>query len=394
MELKDLIALLRRWAWLLLLGLLLGLVGGYLASKYMEPVYEVNTKLMISREVQDVNPDFTGLNSQQLVQTYVQILRTKPLMETTAEKSGIAIDPDKISVEQLLDTQIIEIKIETNAPDDAVTYANIMVQVLMDQNEEMQTGQYNSLEDRLTRQVKQVEVQIDSLQTDYDQAYDADYQVQLEKVDEQVNSIQDELSTLQTEIDGLNPGYRQADRILMAEKQARVDQLQSMFVTYEQIRANLLILGRPLEYSNVEAAPRLQQLQSTLDLYQNMYLTLVEDLERVRLARIQQTPTIVQIEEAAVPQEPIRPIPLLYTAISGIVGAMLTLGLIFFMEALKSEPNPAEVAPYGGKAWQLESHDGTEFTEKPKAVENIPGKQMIKVTAEAKKPRRSRKAAS
>jgi succinoglycan biosynthesis transport protein ExoP len=337
MELKELLNTVRRWAWLMALGLLVGLLGGYLVSHYMEPVYEVSTKLMISRSIQDENPDLAGLNSQQLVQTYVQISKTKPLLDTTMEKAGVKVASDQISVHQIPDTQIVEIRIDDSNPDTAALVANTMVQVLIDRNKEIQTSQYNALEDRLSKQVEQVKTQIDDLQAEYDQAYGLDYQDQLSKVDNQITEIQTELASLQVEMDALKPAYNSNDRILMAEKQTRVDQLQSLYVTYEQIRANLIVLGKPIQSGNVGASPRLQQLQSTLDLYQKLNLTLVGDLENARLSRLQQTPNLVQIEEAVVPDKPVRPIPPLYTLLGGMIGFMLATGVVFFIGILQSD---------------------------------------------------------
>ena len=270
------------------------------------------------------------------MQTYVEILKTKPLLDTASERVGIEIDPEDITVQQILDTQIIEIKVEDYNPEKAADLANTMVLVLIEQNEDMQAGQYAASEDRLLEQIEQVKQQIDALQTEYDQASTKDYQDQLTLVDEQINAIQTELSTLQTEIERLNPGYREADRILMAEKQIRVTQLQSMFETYERIRANLLILQRPMETSDTKENSRLQQLQSTINLYQNLYLTSIEELEKVRLARLQQTPNVVHIEKAAIPKKPIRPIPILYTAVSGVVGLIMAVIFVFLFEAWRN----------------------------------------------------------
>ncbi|MBN1450310.1 MAG: hypothetical protein JW963_04775 [Anaerolineales bacterium] len=324
--------LFKRWFWLLALGLFIGLIGGYLISYFQEPVYKASTKLMISRQIQNENPDFAGLNSQQLVQTYVEILKTRPLLNATSERVSVEIDSEQISVQQLLDTQIIQIQVEDRNPEKASQFANTMVLILIDQNEDMQAGQYAATENRLIEQVEQVKMQIDALQLEYDQASNMGYQNQLALVDEQINTIQTELSTLQIEIERLNPGYRETDRILLAEKQIRVAQLQSMFETYERIRANLLILRRPLETSESREDPRLQQLQSTINLYQELYLTLVEELEKVRLARLQQTPNVIQIEEATTPQKPVRPIPILYTAVSGMVGLMMAVIFVFLFE--------------------------------------------------------------
>ena len=337
MEISYYFKFFKRWIWLLTLGLFIGLLGGYLASYFQEPVYKANTKIMISREIQDVNPDFAGLNSQQLVQTYVQLLTTRPLLEATAENVGVKFNLEQIleqvKVQQILDTQIIEIRVENRNPEKASQFANSLVTNLIDQNEKLQAGQYAASETRLIEQIDQVKVQIDALQTEYEQTSNKGYQDQLNVVDQQINAIQDELSILQTEIERLNPGFREADRILVAEKQARVQQLQSMFVTYEQIRANLIILGRPYQTSFEQDDPRKKQLQSTIDLYQELYLNSIEELEKVRLARIQQVPNVVQIEEATIPEKPVRPIPILYTSLSGIVGFMIAILLAFFIEA-------------------------------------------------------------
>jgi polysaccharide biosynthesis transport protein len=208
MELKEFLSTLTRWVWLIIVGLLVGLVSGYIVSYYMEPVYEASTKLMISRQIQDENPNFAGLNSQQLVQTYIQLLQTKPLLNTTSERIGIEIDSEQVLVQQIPDTQIIEIKVDDHDPEQSARIANTMVLVLLEQNEDMQTGQYAALESRLTKQVNQVEIQIDALQQEYDQSVEVDYQDQLKKVDEQIADIQAEISSLQAEIAVLNPAIQ------------------------------------------------------------------------------------------------------------------------------------------------------------------------------------------
>ncbi len=76
------------------------------------------------------------------------------------------------------------------------------------------------------------------------------------------------------------------------------------------------------------------QLQSTLDLYQQLYLNLLSSMETIRLARLQNTPDVVQIEEAAVPGGPIRPRPLMNAALGAMVGLMLAAGTVFLVEYL------------------------------------------------------------
>jgi len=390
MELIYYFNLFKRWIWLLALGLFIGLIGGYIVSYYQEPVYEASTKIMISREIQDENPDFAGLNSQQLIQTYIEILKTKPLLNATSERVGIKIDSDQVSVQQRLDTQIIQIAVENHNPEKASQFANTMVQILIDRNEEMQAGQYAASETRLIEQVEQIREQINALQTEYEQASKKSFDDQLTLVEQQIEAMQAELSTLQFEIEKLNPGYREADRILVAEKQARVQQLQSMFVTYEQIRANLLILGRPYQTSFEQDDPRLQQLQSTINLYQDLYLTSVEELEKVRLARLKQIPNIVQIEEATIPESPVRPIPILYTTLSGMVGLMMAVVLSFFIETLRKQQESPDMSMLFDKLRnEQESPDTTTLSgpeKESREIDNISPERSIADLELGKRP--------
>jgi capsular exopolysaccharide synthesis family protein len=71
-----------------------------------------------------------------------------------------------------------------------------------------------------------------------------------------------------------------------------------------------------------------------LELYQQIYLNLLNSLETIRLARLQNTPNIVQIEPATAPIDPIRPRPLMNTVLAAVVGLMLAAGIVFLIEYL------------------------------------------------------------
>jgi capsular exopolysaccharide synthesis family protein len=93
--------------------------------------------------------------------------------------------------------------------------------------------------------------------------------------------------------------------------------------------------------------PRVASLQATLNFYQPLYLDLLNNLETVKLARVQSTPTVNLIEDAMVPESPIRPIPLLYTMLSAIVGLFIAAGAVlmidYFDDTLKSSQKIQEV---------------------------------------------------
>jgi capsular exopolysaccharide synthesis family protein len=209
----------------------------------------------------------------------------------------------------------------------------VLVDVLIEQNEILQSGRYATTEESIQAQIAQVEEQINSLQKQVDEISTRNFQDQLYEVEAQIEPLQLEVASLQKEIAALEPAWSLERKTQIAEKQARIDQIEPLLQLYQQIYSNLIVLGKPVD-SGTNGSSRLAHLQSTLDLYQNLYINLLGSLETVRLARLQNTPNIVQIEPASQPGAPIRPRPLMNTALAAAVGLMLAAGIIFLVEYL------------------------------------------------------------
>src|SRR5688500_3080931 len=116
MELKQYLRIVQRWAWLLILGLLLAGAAGYQARRMQQPVYEASTRALVMRAPQEKSSDLSYLSDQQLVQTYVQLLNTQPVRDGASERLGYMIDEKQIKVQQTRDTQIIEVILEDHDP--------------------------------------------------------------------------------------------------------------------------------------------------------------------------------------------------------------------------------------------------------------------------------------
>ena len=347
MEARKLFLILRRWAWVLALGLIIGLVAGYVASNLQEPVYAASTKLLVSNQLQGKTSDFAGLKNDQLVETYIELLNTDHLRQATSEKIGVEISPGQISVQRVAHTQIIEIRVESHDPEQSAQIANTMVLILINENGATRTEQFAAQEATLSKQADQTKDQINTLQAEYERASQENYQSQLSNINKQLAAIQTELSTLQTEIAKLNNVLTVEGRAQLAEKQLRVEQLQDSYKTYDEIRANLLVLGKPSQVINAEEDPRLQEMKATISLYQNNYIQILSSLESTRLARLQQTPNAAQIQEASVPKKPVRPIPLLYSLLSGVVGFLLAGAPALFISIFREDRELPETTVVG-----------------------------------------------
>jgi capsular exopolysaccharide synthesis family protein len=333
MELKDLLVLYRRWFWLLIAGLVLGLVSGFAASKVQSPVYESSAKVLITRSRQQGSTDILSISDQQLVLTYLQLLKTKPVLDDVGSRLSVNVDKDNIKVDVIPNTQILQIQVQDQDPYQAAAIANELVQVLIEQNETLQAGRYTAYEKGLNTQVTQVQEQLKTLQSQITQIDQANIQDQLSQVDQQIKDLQGEISTLEKDVAAFPTLLSATDRAKMSEKQSQLNQLRSLLFLYQQIQTNLVYLGKPAQGTG-QSDPQLSSLQATLTLYQQLYLDLLNNLEAVKLARAQSTPTVTEIEEAVVPEKPIRPIPLLYTALAGTVGLMIAAGAVLLKDYL------------------------------------------------------------
>lgn len=355
MDGKQLFLILRRWAWVLLLGLIVGSVAGYVVSNLQEPVYAASTKLLVSNELQGKTSDFAGLNNDQLVDTYIELLNsTDHIREAASEKIGVDIDPSQISAQRVAHTQIIEIRVESPDPEQAAQIANTMVSILINENLTTRTEQLAAQEATLSKQADQLKEKIDTLQSEYNQASKENYDSQLSRINKQIAAIKEELTTLQTEIAKLDNPFTVEGRAQLADKQLQIEQLQSSYKVYDEIRANLLILGKASQVSDAGDDPRLQGIRATISLYQQAYDQLISNLESTRLSRLQQTPNATQIQEASVPQKAVRPIPLLYSLLSGVVGLLIAAAPVIFISVFGEAPELTEKTA-SGKTNKLKS---------------------------------------
>src|SRR3972149_338980 len=189
---KKYIHIVQRWAWLLVLGLVLGGAGGYVGSRLQDPVYQASTRALVIRAPQDRSTDPTYLSDQQLVQTYIQLLNTQPVRDGASARLGYEVGETQIKVKQTLDTQIIVVIIEDQDPRRAADIANVLVEVLIEQNETLQAGRYASTEESMQAQIAQVETQISSIQLELDQISTESLQDQLKEVEAQIKPLQED----------------------------------------------------------------------------------------------------------------------------------------------------------------------------------------------------------
>ncbi len=319
-EIKKLVDIIRRRLWLLIAGLALGVVGAALFSYFQQPVYEAATKVLVTRSTQNQSADITGgVTLQQTADTYVQFLQMEPVLNMVSERLGYEIDPNKdvIRVALVPNTQIINIAVEDTDGERAARIADTLVQVLIEQNEVLQAGRYANSEADLDVQIAEMEKQIDDLQSELDIANRAALQVQIDNLQERIDDTQKAINDLEAQPEDT------------ADRSARLDQLRSLMASYQKTYTDLVVTGE-IQGSDDEVA----RLEKNYDLYQQLYLNLLSSRESVRMARLQNTPNVVQVSPALIADKPIRPRTALNMMLGGLAGILLAGVAVFLLEYL------------------------------------------------------------
>lgn len=347
MELKLLLTLIRRYIWLLLLGLLLGAGGAFLASQYQQPVYQSSTRVMVVRPQESSVTAGVNLNDQELMQTYVTLITTRPVLQAASQQLGYSVSANQITARQSAGTRILEITVRASTPQRAASTANTLVQVLIQHNDQLQASRFASSEESLQAQIAQVETQMADARATIEASAVVDRQARQQTLEEERSLLEDEIFELQRQIAVLEqeveallptspapgeppPRLTTLEQSQLVDKRTELAQLRFSLRLSEQRYANLIFP----QSDSPDAQSGAHQQEANLTLYQQLYGNLLSAYESVRLARLQNTPNVVQVEEAMPASSPIQPQPLRNTLLGGAVGLILMGALAFLLEYL------------------------------------------------------------
>src|SRR5512136_248418 len=124
MEFSQYIVLLKRWYWLLLLGLFVGAASGIIYSKLQTPVYQATSKVLVMRVPDSSASGLAYLGDQQLAKTFSDLLTTQPVFDTASNSLGYKVSSSNISLQQDANSQIIDVLAECNVPERCEKSAN------------------------------------------------------------------------------------------------------------------------------------------------------------------------------------------------------------------------------------------------------------------------------
>ncbi|HUM69711.1 MAG TPA: polysaccharide biosynthesis tyrosine autokinase [Chloroflexota bacterium] len=177
MEIRQYVSLLWRWAWLIVLGIVVAGGLAYVVSARTTPVYQATAVYLLDRAPSGTGNEYAqSLYEQKLAQSYVRMVNTRPVREETIARLDNADELHEgrlagmVSISAVPETNLITIRVEDIDPTRAAAIANTMGFVFIEQNEIRENQRYAApianWEQRLNEEaaiIQELETQINTL---------------------------------------------------------------------------------------------------------------------------------------------------------------------------------------------------------------------------------------
>ena len=219
MELRKVItSVLRRW-WLLVILIAIGAMLGYAISRAQTPVYQATTTVLVGESITSSHVDRVDLQiSDALIGTYVEVARRQPVMQgvvTTLNLNESWQNLSKqVTVTNIENTQLIEIAVEANSPEQARMIADEIVNQLILLSPSSVEGPDNQLTSSFNRE-------------------------QIAKLQERIVNGQQRLSEIDTAVNN------SISEIELTALQAEKTTLEGLIIEWERNYTQLLTLTEP-----------------------------------------------------------------------------------------------------------------------------------------------------
>jgi non-specific protein-tyrosine kinase len=122
----------RRWGWLLALGIVLADAPTYVISVRLPRVYEARATLLLTPAQGDSGAlDLNaGITTDRLTPTYTEVIKSRPVVEAAMQTGGLDLSYEDalrlLDVTPVRDTQLIQITGRADSPDEAARRANLV----------------------------------------------------------------------------------------------------------------------------------------------------------------------------------------------------------------------------------------------------------------------------
>lgn len=142
LSLKESLRVVKRRLWAIVLVILVSLAIAMGLIAFQTPQYEASVKILVGQEDAGTNLGGYVTGLQQLTVTLAEAVESRPVAETVIQELDLDITPgefleEHLSVEQIEETQFVQIDYRTSDPETAQQAANAVGEVFSDRIAEL-----------------------------------------------------------------------------------------------------------------------------------------------------------------------------------------------------------------------------------------------------------------
>lgn len=137
-SLQEIVLILWKKAWIIMLCLIIGAAAGFSVSRFIiKPTYSSRVSMYVNNNSKDRADGGLNINdinaSQKLVATYIEILKSEVVLNDVITQMGLNYTAGElkrmISANALNNTEILEIKVTSQSPEEAAAIANKIAEI-------------------------------------------------------------------------------------------------------------------------------------------------------------------------------------------------------------------------------------------------------------------------
>jgi len=213
MEIRQYLAVVWKWWWLIVLSTAIAAIPTFTASRSAPPIYQTTTTVMVGQSIESPNPTSQDIwTAQSLAETYAQLIRRQPILEGAINALGLDMNwqalTGRVSASLIEGTQLLEIRVLDTDPQRAKAIADEIANQLILQSptapERMEREQRRVFVEQqiadLEAKIKAGQEQVAELEQSLTTAFSArqiqDTQAQIQALEAQINIWQGNYASL------------------------------------------------------------------------------------------------------------------------------------------------------------------------------------------------------